>query len=145
MISEVVVVIADEQRKNKPAPQFAQIPPYVMAKLPNCIGYEGVCARIIGRKSQQRGGGYKWNTMHSLPVKSGNDSNTVFFNGDELVFSYANARLCRECQSENFASGNVTGIIRLWKLRQSYTAVRQCDGRFRTRSTERGARTEEKL
>ena len=89
------------------------------------------------RESQETGPGQKWNPVRLRPIKPGDDRHAVRAHGDQLVIHYPNAGLRREGEREDFASGNVPGVIGFGELGQSEAAIGQGDCGFRASATQR--------
>src|SRR5258708_5006964 len=130
MVSQVVVMVADQEREDKPSPKLAQVPANIISELPNGIREQGIGAWIIGRQTQQAGPGNKGNTGISSTVKPRNNSCAVPANAYQLVLNHLNACSGRQRECQDFSSRHIPRFVWLGEFGQREPPVGQTDRRF---------------
>lgn len=145
MVSEVIIVVAGQQREDETPPQFSEISRDVMPELTNGIGNECVGAGVIRWQAKQSRCGNERNPLILFAVKPGYHGNAVFAHLHEAVLRDLNSALRRQGECKYFPSGYIPRVVGFRKFRQSYPAVRQRNRGFRSRPAKRGAGAKEEF
>ncbi len=108
----------------------------VVTKLADAVGEHGVGAGFALGEAEEAVGGEEWNTPGALAIEAGDDGDGLAFHVHQPVSRDGDAGLLRESQGENFACGDVAGVVGFGELRDSELAIPEGNGRLRSCATE---------